>query len=315
MTAVFLTATPNASVDKTFSLPHFVPGRTHHIDASVTTGGGKGVNVARIIRQYDPQPGAVVTTGLAGGHNGDYLIESLTEIGVEPNFTRISGESRLCIALIETDTGVDSKLNETGPVVSEEECDRYIAHVRDLARAHQYVALCGRVPPGARSSLHAEAVHAAQSAGALVALDTSELPLALGLASRPAYCKVNQHELEEIAGRELRTLEDIREVCLPFVHDGVEMIITLGANGAYWPNHGLFAPAPKVRYVSAVGAGDAFLGAMLVCLSKGGSAREALAWGIGAGASAAEQFTAGIIEVEAAEEFARQALDAMDGVP
>ena len=44
---------------------------------------------------------------------------------------------------------------------------------------------------------------------------------------------------------------------------------------------------PQVKVVSAVGSGDAFLGAYLLALLRGKDTKEAFSWGLAAGSAAA----------------------------
>ena len=64
--------------------------------------------------------------------------------------------------------------------------------------------------------------------------------------------------------------------------------VTLGHEGALLaePAGVLRLPALDVPALGAVGAGDSFLAAMVLSLSRGEPPREAFAWGMAAGAAA-----------------------------
>src|SRR5690606_7979432 len=64
--------------------------------------------------------------------------------------------------------------------------------------------------------------------------------------------------------------------------------LTLGDEGSLLITRdaGWRALAPRVKTVSAVGAGDSFLGAVVAVLAEGGSLQEALAQGVAAGTAA-----------------------------
>ena len=64
---MIITVTLNAAIDKTMEVPNFQPGRRHRTVDQTTTPGGKGVNVARVLKTLG-QP--VIATGLAGGATG-----------------------------------------------------------------------------------------------------------------------------------------------------------------------------------------------------------------------------------------------------
>ena len=61
---VIITVTLNAAIDKTLAVPNFQPGRRHRTVEQTTMPGGKGVNIARVLKTLG-QP--VIATGLAGG--------------------------------------------------------------------------------------------------------------------------------------------------------------------------------------------------------------------------------------------------------
>ena len=70
---MIVTITPNAAIDKTLTVPNFQIGFRHRASQSLTLPGGKGVNVARVLKTIG-QP--VVTTGLVGGRTGQQIIEA-----------------------------------------------------------------------------------------------------------------------------------------------------------------------------------------------------------------------------------------------
>ena len=59
---MILTVTLNAALDRTLIVPNFQAGRRHRASDALTLPGGKGVNIARALRNLG-QP--VIATGLA----------------------------------------------------------------------------------------------------------------------------------------------------------------------------------------------------------------------------------------------------------
>jgi ribokinase len=64
------------------------------------------------------------------------------------------------------------------------------------------------------------------------------------------------------------------------------VVITRGESGAWIETRGLSmeVPAPRVKAVASVGAGDAFNGALAAALAEGMDLPEAVRWGVAAGA-------------------------------
>jgi 6-phosphofructokinase 2 len=97
-------------------------------------------------------------------------------------------------------------------------------------------------------------------------------------------------EGEELAGHPLPTLEDTAAFAQSLVLRGVAktVIVARGAEGNLLADKDqkLFAKAAKVRVKSTVGAGDSFVAAFVLSLSRGQSNAEALAMGSAAASAA-----------------------------
>ena len=72
---MILTVTLNPAVDKTYRTGEFFP-RKSEPDAFIDNiPGGKGINVSKILRQYDYE---VTATGFLGGYQGRWMEDQLT---------------------------------------------------------------------------------------------------------------------------------------------------------------------------------------------------------------------------------------------
>ena len=65
---MIVTVTLNAAIDRTLTVPNFQAGHRHRASGSLSSAGGKGINVARALKRLDTP---VIATGLAGGRTGD----------------------------------------------------------------------------------------------------------------------------------------------------------------------------------------------------------------------------------------------------
>ena len=101
--------------------PNFRLGHRHRAVESRTVAGGKGVNVARALKLLG-RP--VIATGLAGAADRARASSSgSTEESILNDFTRIEGESRTNLAVIDPTSGEQTEINERGPEVRPEEVD------------------------------------------------------------------------------------------------------------------------------------------------------------------------------------------------
>jgi 6-phosphofructokinase 2 len=114
--------------------------------------------------------------------------------------------------------------------------------------------------------------------------------LKAALGHHVALIKPSRGEFEAMVGRPLNTPKALGEAALALVREGAAGIVavSMGHQGALLAEPGglLRLPALEVEALGAVGAGDSFLGGMVLALSRGESPREAFAWGMATGAAA-----------------------------
>ena len=152
---MILTVTLNAAIDRTVAVPNFRLGQRHRAVESRTVAGGKGVNVARALKLLG-RP--VIATGLVGGSAGTRIVERLGEESILNDFTRIAGESRTNLAVVDPTTGEQTEINERGPQVTPEEVDRFVEKLLYLAQGASICVLAGSIPPGCDPDVYARLV-------------------------------------------------------------------------------------------------------------------------------------------------------------
>jgi 6-phosphofructokinase 2 len=126
--------------------------------------------------------------------------------------------------------------------------------------------------------------------GAKFILDTSGKALSLALDQGGLFLvKPSLSELGSVVGKDL-TPDTAGEAAMSLVTRGKSQYVaaTLGSEGALLASaDGLYTlPAERVAVRSAVGAGDAFLGALTWSLMQGETPIEAFHWGVAAGSAA-----------------------------
>ena len=308
---MLLTVTPNAAIDRTYSLPRFALGEVNRPEQARINAGGKGINVARV---YQTLGGRALTTGFLAGAAGRSISRSLGEEGIEAAFVRIPGESRACTAAISLLDGTQTEINESGPEVGPREVRALLRRYRELlaGRTFMAVALCGSLPPGCPASLFAEMIAIARDEDVRAALDTSGDALLEGLTEKPWLAKPNRVEAERALGHPVPGRGDLENAAHELLERGITVgAVTAGADGATLAcAAGVWCAAPPaIRFASAVASGDAFLAGLLTVLPHepdAGSAQVALRLATGAGAANAEVIGAGYCTRERIETLARQ---------
>lgn len=301
-----LTVTLNAAIDRTYRIDGFALDVVHRPSDCRVVAGGKGINVARTIQRLG---GLAAATGILAGHNGRFIASSLKSEGIPGRFVWVRGESRTCIAAVDPSRRTQTEINETGPAVSGGAMRRLHRLVRQYIGdiSPSWVTLSGSVPPGVPVDVYARLAEASHSMCAKVALDASGEALRRGVVSRPWLLKPNLAELEHVSGTRASSPRHAADIAAGLLGGGTEVVlVTMGAGGCVCvtERERFHVPAPEVPFISAVGSGDALLGALLWALEDGADLREAVVLGVGAGAANACEYGAGFVAEEAVRRMA-----------
>ena len=290
---MILTVTPNASIDKTYTVESFVIDRINRPSDCRTVPGGKGINVARVLRELGRE---AMATGFVGGSIGDAILHGLDDEGIKHDFVRVEEESRLCIKIMDPASGTQTEINEPGPTISVEELESMRCKIAELVPGCSFLVLSGNCPPGVPAGFYGELIEIAKRSGVKAALDASGEHLVEGMKASPYMVKPNVAELSQLSGHELYTLEEISGAAKSLKQYGVEITaVTMGRSGAMVTDgvQAWQATPPEIQFASAVGSGDSFLAAFLDELLNGESLADALAWATAAGAANATSYGAG----------------------
>ncbi|MCS6948839.1 MAG: 1-phosphofructokinase [bacterium] len=283
-----LTVTLNPSVDRLVYVQQLQRHDTNRILRIEEDVGGKGVNVARVLRRLGVP---VVATGFLGGRTGRYVQRELEEMeSVQCEFVWVPGETRTNLAIQEADGSPPTALNERGPEIAPEDLDTLIRIVENRSTQVQFVVLGGSLPPGVPTDIYATLGEVAARRGSKVVLDADGEPLVQGLKASPYLIKPNENETERLLGRPIDTLQDAAEAARELHKRGIPVVIvSIGEKGAAVAcEQGCWvAVPPKVRAVSTIGSGDSMVAGVISVLARQGTIQEAMRWGTAAGAATA----------------------------
>lgn len=289
---MIVTLTPNPSIDRSITVQEVRHGEVNRALGSRVDPGGKGINVSRALTAQGRATTAVLPTG---GPEGALMVELLREAGVEHVPVPVRGSLRMNVALLEPG-GTTTKVNEPGPTLSAADVEALLDRTVEVyaaagspGRAGGWVVGCGSLPPGAPDDFFARLVDRARAAGARVAVDTSGAPLAAAVQARPDLIKPNLEELEELVGRDLPTLADVRTAAADLVDAGVGcVVVSLGGDGALLVDADgtVHASASVDAPLSTVGAGDCLLAGVLAGLDGGLGADGVIGQGVRWGSAA-----------------------------
>ncbi len=246
--------------------------------------GGGGVNVARTIHELGGKAQVICP---AGGFTGAILDELLGRIPIERTIVPISGMTRIGTTIYERKSGMEYRFVPNGPRLSDAEVERCLEAIRDVDC--EYLVASGSVPLGAPTDVLAQIAIIAAEKGAKLVLDSSGAGLSVTLDTASVYLvKPSISELEALVGRRLDD-ETTERAAAELVEQGkCEIVaVTMGAAGALVVTRDRVIQmlAPPMQARSAVGAGDSFVAALTLALSREDDLEDAVTYAIAAGAA------------------------------
>ncbi len=285
-----LTITLNPALDVAAVIDELEPSRKLRCREPHMDPGGGGVNVSRAIKILGGETTPFVA---AGGPTGELLISLLAEEGLEPVHFRIDGITRQSFAVRETSTKKQYRFILPGPEWDERLGAAALKAASEAAEHKQYIVISGSLPPGVSNHYYVDLIAALANGGARIVIDTSDsaLEAVLKATSPNLFCvRFNWAEAQAAAGCTFANSEEAVQFARELINRGLSanIIVTRGADGAIVASgEDIFQiAAPKVKAVSAVGAGDSFMGAFVLGMAKGDTVKVASSYGVAAAASA-----------------------------
>ncbi len=306
---MILTVTLNAAVARTLVVPSLALGQRHRAPESVTLAGGKGINVARGLRELGTP---VLATGFVGGRNGDAIRDGLSESAIPFDFVEIAGSSRTSTALIDTTTGTQTEINEYGPPVSAAARTEFSRRLEFLMEYATVVVFAGSLPEDVEESFLADLVYRSRELGLYTVVDATPTVVRAALKAEPSLVSPNQSEAESVVGFDFIEEEDFSRGLDRLVEFGAEAACITSPEGYSYLETGsggdagiIAARAPQVEALSTIGSGDAYLAGLLSGLThRKLPPVEAMRLAAGCAAANAETLGAGAFEARRAEELA-----------
>ena len=285
--ANIVTLTPNPAIDLSTSVDRVVPILKLRCAAQRRDPGGGGVNVARAVKRFGGDVEAILPVG---GFTGQVLRRLIEDEGIPSRIIEVEAETREDFSVSELSTHTQYRFILPGQALRESEWRECLSALADTAPAPKFVVGSGSLPPGVPDDFYAQAAVIAQKLGAKFFLDASGAPLAAGIEQGVYMMKPNLHEMSDLVGAKLATQDDWSMRARALIENGkVEVVaLSLGHLGAMLVTRDQVfrAHALPIKPVSAVGAGDSFLGALVFSLANGASLVDAFRLGVGAGAAA-----------------------------
>lgn len=269
MHKTLVTVTPNPAIDLACTVPRFTAGEVNRVEAYRQDPGGKGVNIARLLRQFDLP---VAATGFLGADNPHIFEKFFLEQDIRDEFVRVPGETRIGVKVLDPEARTTTDINFPGLAPDARHCAVLVNTVEELARQAFAVVIAGSLPADLSPFLFEELVRVVKKTDAKAVVDTSGPALLHAINAAPWLIKPNAEELGAYVGRPLADVADIVGEARKLLDRGIHTVaVSLGARGAVFVEgrEALLSRPPKVEPASTVGAGDAMVGCLVAGLARG----------------------------------------------
>lgn len=284
------TLTMNPSLDVDLIVDELIPDDSNRVQAHRKYPGGKGINVSRVVKEMG---GSTMALTFLGGHTGASVASLLRDQKVPFESMEAGAETRTNIFVTNRKNGAVTRINQKGETLDDGSI-RLLLDKLDLLdlRKVSFLVLGGSLPGKTRGDVYSKIIQmlGEKNDPCRILLDADGDTLMDAIGSGVKVIKPNTHEASRALGRKVESLDEVVGAAKEFKAMGVETaIVSMGKRGAVvagedgvW--HGI---PPEVEEVSAVGAGDSFIGGFLSSLVLGMDSGAALRRGCAAGAATA----------------------------
>ncbi|WP_207535100.1 1-phosphofructokinase family hexose kinase [Desertivirga arenae] len=282
-----LTITLNPTVDKSTSIDKLVPEKKLRCEQPKFEPGGGGINVSRGLGRLGYESTAFFPSG---GRTGKLLESLLEKENVKAHAVPVSGETRENFIVVETSTNQQFRFGMPGSEVTQEEQSSILSSLDSLSPSPEFIIVSGSLPPGIEAAFLRDIVKLAKEKGAKVIADTSGDALMQMVEEGVFLLKPNLGELANLTGIESLDNDTADDAAQKLIAQGKTeaIVVSLGPQGAYLVTRDItkLIPAPTVKKLSTVGAGDSMVAGMVSVLARGGDFIEMVRRGVACGSAA-----------------------------
>lgn len=247
--------------------------------------GGKGINVSTVLKNLGYDSTAL---GFVAGFTGTAIEESVKKCGIGADFITLpEGISRINVKIKGKE---ETEINAQGPVIPEFAINELFDKIRGL-QDEDILILAGSIPSSLPSDIYERILALLEGKNVRTVVDATGDLLKNVLKYRPFLIKPNNHELGEMFGKTLTTIEEYKEYAGKLRDMGARnVLISMAGDGALLlteKGKACSMPAPKGTVRNSVGAGDSMVAGFIAGYLKSGSYEEALKMGTAAGSATA----------------------------
>ena len=261
------TVTFNPSIDYFVSIKELKLGVVNRTCYEEMFIGGKGINVSVILNELGIKSKAL---GFTAGSTGVVIENSLKDRGIDTDFIKLkNGNSRINVKIRSLQ---ETEINGQGPQIDVEALTAFFDKLDALTDGDTLI-LAGSVPNSLPSDIYEIILHRLSGIKIKTVVDAANDLLLKVLKYEPFLIKPNDHELGEMFGVNLTTIEEIEEYAKKLQDMGAKnVLVSMAGDGALLIDEngevhicGVCSGTVK----NSVGAGDSMVAGFIAGLSEG----------------------------------------------
>lgn len=296
------TVTFNPALDYTVKLEQLNLGEVNRTEGENVYFGGKGINVSVVLQNLGLDS---VALGFVAGFTGNEIEAQVRAAGVKTKFIHLAqGLSRINVKI---KGSKETEINGSGPSINQEDVKELFDQLEQLEDG-DILVLAGAIPSALPENIYEQIMERLSQKKIDIVVDATKDLLLNVLKFHPFLIKPNNHELGEMFGVQLKTIEEIEKYARRLQEMGAQnVLISMAGDGALLVTregslHKISAAKGKV--VNSVGAGDSMVAGFVASYSQNHDYRKALLYGSAAGSATA--FSEGLAIKEKVEELFEQ---------
>lgn len=294
------TVTFNPAVDYIVHTDELKVGMTNRSEREEIYFGGKGINVSLVLRELGIKSKAL---GFVAGFTGAAIEKALSESGVDADFVHLeSGFSRINVKI---KSSAETELNGSGPDIPEKALLELFEKLDEI-KDGDTIVLAGSIPADLPEDIYERILKRLRSKKIRAVVDATKDLLLNVLKYEPFLIKPNNHELEEMFGVELQSVDDIIIYAKKLREMGAQnVLVSMAGNGAVLLDENgetHICGVCRGTVKNSVGAGDSMVAGFIAGCEK--SYKYALKLGTASGGATA--FSDGLARKEKIFELIKQ---------
>lgn len=278
------TVTFNPAIDYVVRMDDLKLGEVNRASYEAMFFGGKGINVSIVLNELGIKSR---TLGFTAGFTGEAIENGLRSMGIDADFVRLEkGNSRINVKIKANE---ETEINGQGPHIDDNALAALFEKLDNLKDGDTLI-LAGSIPNSLLSDIYEKILQRLSGRNIKTVVDATKDLLLNVLKYKPFLIKPNNHELGEMFGIKLSTIEEIEEYARKLQEKGARnVLISMAGDGALLVDENgktHISGVCKGVVKNSVGAGDSMV-AGFVAGSLDGDYEYALKLGTAAGGATA----------------------------